>query len=200
MYANLGRRNTSPVNKSNLPCLSDVFAALENDINYWSIFGSVVLLGPILMISLSEKANIISCSIIGAFASALSVDYYIGSNLRFIVINIIRRATVPKFKHAIVDPPFQTKGKFTSEPQLPGRDLRFTPLPPHCFSRYSIISRLDNTVRGWDDLATAADAGKTALPRACEFDSQNHKTLQECKVGCSGERENAVTSGNHYKD
>ncbi|KAL0272852.1 UNVERIFIED_CONTAM: hypothetical protein PYX00_005678 [Menopon gallinae] len=89
--------------------LVDVFDALENDVNYWSVFGSIVLLGPILMIPLSEKANIIACSIVGAYASVLAIDYYVGSNLRYIVINAIRRTTVPKFRHAIIDPPFQTK-------------------------------------------------------------------------------------------
>jgi Domain of unknown function (DUF4203) len=56
------------------------------------------------------QSNIIACSVFGAYTIISPIDHYIGSNLKYIVINNVRRATNPDFKSAIVDPPFQTKG------------------------------------------------------------------------------------------
>lgn len=46
----------------------------------------------------------------------LPIDYYAGSALKYIVINVIRRATVEGFEMANVEPPVQTKGtlRFTT--------------------------------------------------------------------------------------
>lgn len=56
------------------------------------------------------QSNIIACSVFGAYTIISPIDHYIGSNLKYIVINNVRRATNPDFKSAIVDPPFQTRG------------------------------------------------------------------------------------------
>lgn len=51
---------------------------------------------------------------LGAYAVIIPVDHYIGSNLKYIIVNIIRRATVKDFRMAIVDPPFQMRGELQS--------------------------------------------------------------------------------------
>jgi hypothetical protein len=56
------------------------------------------------------QSNIIACSVLGAYTIISPIDHYIGSNLKYIVINNVRRAVNPNFKAAIVDPPFQTRG------------------------------------------------------------------------------------------
>lgn len=84
---------------------------LSNDFNYWIPYCCVILMVPALLVSLAEKANILATSILGGYAMIIPLDYYLGSNLRFILINSIRRATVPEFKWAIIDIPFQTKGE-----------------------------------------------------------------------------------------
>ncbi|XP_069679449.1 transmembrane 7 superfamily member 3-like [Periplaneta americana] len=82
---------------------------LKNDFNFWMVFACVVMVVPILFLSLIQKANMISCAVLGAYAVIIPIDHYIGSNLKYIIVNIIRRATVKQFRMAIVDPPFQVK-------------------------------------------------------------------------------------------
>lgn len=53
-----------------------------------------------------------SCALVGSYAAIVPVDHYIGSNLKYIFINTMRRATVPGFNEAIIDPPFQAKGSY----------------------------------------------------------------------------------------
>lgn len=65
---------------------------------------------PLIFLSLIRKANIISCAVLGAYAVIIPVDHYIGSNLKYIIVNIVRRATVKDFRMAVIDPPFQTRG------------------------------------------------------------------------------------------
>lgn len=52
----------------------------------------------------------LACSFIGAYGILFPLDYYIGSNLKYILINVIRRATIEGFNMAIAQPPFQLAG------------------------------------------------------------------------------------------
>lgn len=56
------------------------------------------------------KGNIISCAVLGGYAVILPIDYYIGSSLKYIIVNVVRRITVRGFGRAVVDPPFQDNG------------------------------------------------------------------------------------------
>ncbi|XP_026736444.1 transmembrane 7 superfamily member 3-like [Trichoplusia ni] len=82
---------------------------LEVDFNFWTPFVLVMLLTALAVVSVTYAANILCCAILGAYATVLSVDYYLGSNLKFIIINTIRRAVVPNFNKATLSPPFQLK-------------------------------------------------------------------------------------------
>ncbi|CAG2056845.1 unnamed protein product [Timema podura] len=64
---------------------------------------------PLLLIPFNQKANIISCAVLGAYAVIIPIDHYIGSNLKYIIVNIIRRATSLEFKSAIIAPPYQLR-------------------------------------------------------------------------------------------
>ena len=83
---------------------------LKIDINFWMILGCIVMTVPLIFLSLIQKANIIACAVLGAYAVIIPIDHYIGSNLKYIIFNIIRRATVKDFRMAVIDPPFQTRG------------------------------------------------------------------------------------------
>jgi len=83
---------------------------LKIDFNFWMILSCIVMTVPLIFLSLIRKANIISCAVLGAYAVIIPIDHYIGSNLKYIVVNIVRRATVKDFRMAIIDPPFQTRG------------------------------------------------------------------------------------------
>ncbi|KAJ8728654.1 hypothetical protein PYW07_006350 [Mythimna separata] len=78
---------------------------LASDFNFWTLFILVMLLTALAVFSVSYAANIICCAVLGAFATVLALDYYMGSNLKFIIINVIRRATVPSFNQAFIAPP-----------------------------------------------------------------------------------------------
>lgn len=51
-----------------------------------------------------------TCSIIASFMVILPFDYWTGSSLKYIVINIIRRITVKGFNSAAVRPPSEANG------------------------------------------------------------------------------------------
>lgn len=120
----------------------------QSDVNFWLTFLCVVVAVPALLVMAAHyvsrnsqshfnayfvstnkpcfdprnllllQANILACSVLGAFAIISPVDHYIGSNLKYIVINTIRRATIRDFRTAVIDPPFQTRGGLTSPPYL----------------------------------------------------------------------------------
>lgn len=84
---------------------------LRSDFNFWMVFACIVMVVPLIFISLIQKANMVSCAVLGAYAVIIPIDHYIGSNLKYIIVNIIRRATVKDFRMAVVDPPFQMRGR-----------------------------------------------------------------------------------------
>ncbi|XP_033214479.1 uncharacterized protein LOC117171348 [Belonocnema kinseyi] len=53
-------------------------------------------------------SSIFYCSIFGAYLLIVAFDYYIGSSLKYIIINIVRRITVPNYDVAIFAPPYGT--------------------------------------------------------------------------------------------
>lgn len=64
-----------------------------------------------MLTSFMDKANILACAIVGSYAFIIPLDHYYGTNLRYIFINTIRRATVENFGHAVIDAPYQWRGK-----------------------------------------------------------------------------------------
>jgi len=60
--------------------------------------------------TISYVAEIIARAIFGSYFVIVAIDYYTGSNLKYIIINIIRRITIPGFNLAFVYPPFQGAG------------------------------------------------------------------------------------------
>ncbi|XP_059484506.1 transmembrane 7 superfamily member 3-like [Neocloeon triangulifer] len=84
-------------------------SVFQNQINYWTAFLCIVVAVPIFMVMAAHVSNIVACSIFGAYAIIAPIDHYVGSNLKYIIINTVRKATNPDFKSAIVDPPFQTR-------------------------------------------------------------------------------------------
>ncbi|XP_015518773.2 transmembrane 7 superfamily member 3 isoform X1 [Neodiprion lecontei] len=82
---------------------------LENETSFWLIFTLIVLCVPLILSTVMKSATIVSCVILGSYAVVISIDHYAGSNLKYIVINVIRRATSPGFNLAVVHPPYQFK-------------------------------------------------------------------------------------------
>ena len=64
----------------------------------------------LIMTIIFEFGFVMTCSIIASFMVILPLDYWIGSTLKYIIINIIRRMTVKGFNLVTVRPPFEANG------------------------------------------------------------------------------------------
>ena len=85
--------------------------SLVTDLNYWLVYICCVLAAPICLLAFTQKAHILSCVLLGTTLTILPVDFYMGTTLRYMFLNIIRRAHVPHYNQAILVPVFQS-GKF----------------------------------------------------------------------------------------
>ncbi|XP_030025553.1 transmembrane 7 superfamily member 3 isoform X1 [Manduca sexta] len=81
------------------------------DFNFWSLFFLVLLLVAMVILSTSKFGNILSCAFFGSYGFVVAGDMLLGSNFKYIVVNVLRRATVPNFNKAVLFPPFQTGEK-----------------------------------------------------------------------------------------
>lgn len=84
----------------------------QNDLNYWLTYFTICII--IVLISTTDpvKYNIISCATIGAYGIILPFDFYFGTTLKYIVVNVINRATVEGFNLALTKPPVQIAGLY----------------------------------------------------------------------------------------
>lgn len=96
--------------------VSDDTPLFESDVNFWLIYVGVTLLVPLVLAVLPFRSNIVCCAILGSYSIILPIDYYVGSNLKYIVVNTVRRATVDGFNVAVIRPPYQGTGTVYSRP------------------------------------------------------------------------------------
>ncbi|XP_063986386.1 transmembrane 7 superfamily member 3-like isoform X2 [Diachasmimorpha longicaudata] len=87
--------------------IPDGIALFESDANFWVVYGAIMIMVPLLLCMFPLSSNIVCCALVGASAVILSIDYWLGSNLKYIVINTVRRMVVPGFNVATIQPPFQ---------------------------------------------------------------------------------------------
>ncbi|KAG5316654.1 TM7S3 protein, partial [Acromyrmex insinuator] len=85
-----------------------MFYVLEHNWLFWSMFISLIFVTTALLMTISYVAEIIARAIFGSYFVIVAIDYYTGSNLKYIIINIIRRITISGFNLAFVYPPFQS--------------------------------------------------------------------------------------------
>ncbi|XP_022903925.1 transmembrane 7 superfamily member 3-like [Onthophagus taurus] len=81
----------------------------RSDTNFWSVLIGISLLITILLLIISHwPSNIIATSFIGAYIFIIPFDLYFGGTLRYVILNVIHRATIQHFKWAVVNPPYQS--------------------------------------------------------------------------------------------
>ncbi|XP_012280132.1 transmembrane 7 superfamily member 3 [Orussus abietinus] len=85
----------------------DGFPLVSVNLSFWLTFLLMVVLHQLLIFVPFIRVSI-SCAVLGSYMVVVAIDYFVGSALKYIVINVIRRATVPNFDVAIITPPFQT--------------------------------------------------------------------------------------------
>jgi len=82
-------------------------ASLVDDLYYWLVFLCIVLAVPGILLAFTQKASILCCVFIGTYTTILPIDFFLGTNLRYISINVLRRATEKGFSEALILPPLQ---------------------------------------------------------------------------------------------
>ncbi|XP_058789349.1 transmembrane 7 superfamily member 3-like [Phymastichus coffea] len=82
---------------------------LEVDAYFWLLYTTTIIVVILTFSVIPLTGNILCFTVLGAYASVLSIDYYSNSNLKYILVNSIRRITVDNFKVAVIDPPCQDK-------------------------------------------------------------------------------------------
>ena len=104
-------------------------ASLVDDLYYWLVFLCIVLAIPGILLAFTQKASIMSCVFIGTYTTILPIgaesfdlpshcsiiclpDFFLGTNLRYISINVLRRATKKGFSEALILPPLQVPNGF----------------------------------------------------------------------------------------
>lgn len=90
---------------------TDGVTLFESDANFWAVYAAIMIMVPLLLCMFPLSSNIVCCAFVGAYTTVLAIDYWVGSNLKYIVINTVRRMIVPGFNVAAIHPPFQGKGK-----------------------------------------------------------------------------------------
>ncbi|KAJ2941212.1 hypothetical protein O0L34_g10447 [Tuta absoluta] len=79
----------------------------EDDGRFWTIFILIMLLSSLTLTTVTYHSNILCCSVLGAYAVVFAMDHYVGSSLKYLMYNTVRRAVVPKFNYAILALPYQ---------------------------------------------------------------------------------------------
>ena len=82
---------------------------LTSSLHYWLVYACLVLAGPILLLAFTHKAHILACVIIGSVLVMIPVDFYLGTGLRFIFLNVLRRSYVRDYREAITVPLLQSE-------------------------------------------------------------------------------------------
>ncbi|XP_078077126.1 transmembrane 7 superfamily member 3-like [Mustelus asterias] len=85
------------------------FDIFRNDVNFWIIFSSVMLLVPTVLILLPRTLNIITCALVGSYAVIIAVGVYIYTSLTYIILNVMKRALHSDFAMVESYAPFQRK-------------------------------------------------------------------------------------------
>ena len=86
--------------------------SMMNDVVYWLTITAFILVSIIAVLPFTKTASILSSAIVGSFIFIIPIDHYIGSSLKFILINFVRRAYVSDFNLAVLKFPFQVMVAF----------------------------------------------------------------------------------------
>lgn len=81
--------------------------SMTGDLVYWLSIGAFGLGTPLAILAFTRTASILSLVVIGTYIFMVPIDHYIGTSLKYILVNVLRRSYVPDFNYAVIYPPFQ---------------------------------------------------------------------------------------------
>uniref|UniRef100_A0AAR5P9F3 TM7S3/TM198-like domain-containing protein n=1 Tax=Dendroctonus ponderosae TaxID=77166 RepID=A0AAR5P9F3_DENPD len=87
--------------------LGDIYI-FANDATFWTCFVCLLIVTQKPFGCLTSLFYIIALSLVGSYAVIFAVNYYVGGNLPYILLNTYRRITVANFGSAVIAPPYQT--------------------------------------------------------------------------------------------
>ena len=88
-----------------LPAVNNI--TMSNDTFYWLLITAFIIGALLIILPFTKTASILSCALIGTFIFFVSIDHYVGTSLKFILVNFLRRAYVQNFNYAVLNFPFQ---------------------------------------------------------------------------------------------
>ena len=83
-----------------------------NDVVYWMTIAAFISGSLVAVLPFTKTASILSSALVGSFIFIIPIDHYIGSSLKYILVNFVRRAYVDGFNLAVLNFPFQVKFLF----------------------------------------------------------------------------------------
>ncbi|XP_014481385.1 PREDICTED: transmembrane 7 superfamily member 3-like isoform X2 [Dinoponera quadriceps] len=84
-----------------------MFYVLEYEWSFWCTFVSFTLAIAMLLMITPYFAEILTRAVFISYFLVIPIDYYVGTNLKYIVITIVRRITISGFRLAFVYPPIR---------------------------------------------------------------------------------------------
>ena len=86
---------------------------MMNDVVYWMTIAAFISGSLVAVLPFTKTASILSSALVGSFIFIIPIDHYIGSSLKYILVNFVRRAYVDGFNLAVLNFPFQVKFFFS---------------------------------------------------------------------------------------
>ena len=86
--------------------------SMMNDVVYWLTIAAYISGCLVAVLPFTKTASILSSALVGSFIFIIPIDHYIGSSLKFILVNFVRRAYVEDFNLAVLNFPFQVNYYF----------------------------------------------------------------------------------------
>ena len=83
--------------------------SMMNDVVYWMTIAAFISGSLVAVLPFTKTASILSSALVGSFIFIIPIDHYIGSSLKYILVNFVRRAYVDGFNLAVLNFPFQVK-------------------------------------------------------------------------------------------
>ena len=83
--------------------------AFSNNLSYWFTLSGGAVAYSLAIITFTKTAAIASGALFGSYQLIYGIDWFAGTHLKFILLNAVRRATIPSFKLAVTAPPFQVR-------------------------------------------------------------------------------------------
>ena len=89
-------------------------ASMASDTLYWLTIAAFIVGCLLAVLPFTKTASMLSAVILGSFLCIIPLDHYIGSSLKYILVNLIRRSNVTGFNLAVLYFPFQVSLTYIS--------------------------------------------------------------------------------------